>query len=216
MNKNASKESNNSGNHGPQCTLDGRCQPVAKKAAAHGVEDHPPRVKSSVKRRTHSTLKPIKSSVRPQARAQKAQDGTGPMPASPQLMAFAAGHGWKVDHERGRSFAELARESGCSRGYVRDLVLLASMPEEWVPAYLQGLLSMEEVIREMRGRKKKVETRLSAMSSAPQKSPGQNLSPVILEEEEQQNRIAGNAALPIHWFSPRVWISAIKKRFSRS
>ena len=65
------------------------------------------------------------------------------------------GRKWKqlVD-QRNVSLSELAKQAGCSKSLVRDLIKLASLPQDLETAYLEGKVGRKKVLEMVRTRRK--------------------------------------------------------------
>ena len=138
-------------------------QPVANKKVARRAKATTARAKSR-KPTQQSAARQAELAVLPQHGNEKVPPAAAAKPLSPQLQELERARRWKQLHDQGSSLAELAVKFRCSKSLVRDLVRLASLPDDLKQAYLEGKAGRKKVLGMDRARKKKVESKEAAVT----------------------------------------------------
>ena len=165
-------------------------QPVANKKVARRAKATTARAKSR-KPTQQSAARQAELAVLPQHGNEKVPPAAAAKPLSPQLQELERARRWKQLHDQGSSFAELAVKFRCSKSLVRDLVRLASLPDDLKQAYLEGKAGRKKVLEMDRAnRKNKVKAKAVAVTEDMKKDQQQkplHEAKAIVTRNPQQN-----------------------------
>lgn len=170
---------------------------AGRKASVYSVKAQPTRGKAT-RGANLTAAKPARVSTKTKSGNGGISKRKKPIAVNPQLQELERGRRLRQLHEHGHSLAELARKFGCSKSLVRDLVLLASLPEELEQAYIQKEMGRKAVLKRVRAEKKQVVSKTPVLASEPQNDMRENFLSV-LTKEERDKKITEHAGLIIDW-----------------